>query len=154
MERTYASAAVPTGRPAPAGMARWSGQRTRLRPGRRDERVSTHRAGWQITVADLARHGRERVHAVTTGLEELQHHGFLLRERGRNSDGTLGQELYVITDLPSWLRSARRSGLPVAQARRRVRPWRHRPRSPTSGNSNPGALGTGETRMPDTSPVR
>ncbi|MGW2823101.1 hypothetical protein ACWC24_19255, partial [Streptomyces sp. NPDC001443] len=38
---------------------------------------------------------------MTTGLEELQHRGFLLRERGRNSDGTLGQELYVITDLPT-----------------------------------------------------
>ncbi|MFD7874415.1 hypothetical protein ACFV5G_09910 [Streptomyces sp. NPDC059766] len=63
--------------------------------------ISTHRAGWQITVAHLARHGRERIDAVTTGLEELQHHGFLLREQGRNTDGTLGQALYVITDLPA-----------------------------------------------------
>ena len=63
--------------------------------------ISTHRDGWQITVANLARHGRERVDAVTTGLEELEHHGFLLRERDRNTDGTLGQALYFITDLPA-----------------------------------------------------
>ncbi|MEU9671886.1 hypothetical protein AB0E25_41650 [Streptomyces bobili] len=62
--------------------------------------ISTHRDGWQITVATLARHGRERVDAVTTGLEELENHGFLLRERDRNADGTLGQALYCITDLP------------------------------------------------------
>ncbi|MEU3444124.1 hypothetical protein ABZ755_27640 [Streptomyces griseoincarnatus] len=37
--------------------------------------ISTHRDDWQITVANLARHGRERVDAVTTGLEELEHHG-------------------------------------------------------------------------------
>ncbi|MGW7385316.1 hypothetical protein [Streptomyces sp. NPDC054794] len=64
--------------------------------------ISTHRDGWQITVANLARHGRERVDAVTTGLEELESHGFLLRERDRNADGTLGQALYFITDLPAW----------------------------------------------------
>ncbi|MGA5150112.1 hypothetical protein ACPCSF_34640, partial [Streptomyces griseoincarnatus] len=63
--------------------------------------ISTHRDGWQITVANLARHGRERVDAVTTGLEELEHHGFLLRDRDRNPDGTLGQALYFITDLPA-----------------------------------------------------
>ncbi|MEU1448585.1 hypothetical protein [Streptomyces mirabilis] len=63
--------------------------------------ISTHRDGWQVTVANLARHGRERVDAVTTGLEELEQHGFLLRDRDRNADGTLGQALYFITDLPS-----------------------------------------------------
>ncbi|MFJ3310879.1 hypothetical protein ACIPSA_49695 [Streptomyces sp. NPDC086549] len=63
--------------------------------------ISTHRDGWQITVANLARHGRERVDAVTTGLEELESHGFLLRERDRSADGTLGQALYFITDLPA-----------------------------------------------------
>jgi hypothetical protein len=64
--------------------------------------ISTHRDGWQITAANLARHGREHVDAVTTGLKELEHHGFLLRERDRNADGTLGQVLYFITDLPAW----------------------------------------------------
>jgi hypothetical protein len=63
--------------------------------------ISTHRDGWRISVAHLARHGRERVDAVTTGLEELERHGFLLRERDRNTDGTLGPARYVITDLPA-----------------------------------------------------
>ncbi|MFF1517035.1 hypothetical protein [Streptomyces sp. NPDC058305] len=63
--------------------------------------ISTHRDGWQLTVAQLARHGRERVDAVTTGLTELQTHGFLLRERTRKTDGTLGHAVYRITDLPA-----------------------------------------------------
>ncbi|MFF7602304.1 hypothetical protein [Streptomyces mirabilis] len=63
--------------------------------------ISTHRDGWQVTIASLARHGRERVDAVTTGLEELEKHGFLVSDRARNADGTLGQALYFITDLPA-----------------------------------------------------
>ncbi|MGW6214330.1 hypothetical protein [Streptomyces sp. NPDC055109] len=63
--------------------------------------ISTHRDGWQLTVAHLARHGRERLDAVTTGLQELQEHGFLVRERARNADGTLGHAVYCITDLPA-----------------------------------------------------
>ena len=63
--------------------------------------VSTHRDGWQVTVAELVRRGREGVDAVTTGLHQLERHGFLHRARERNPDGTLGQALYVITDLPA-----------------------------------------------------
>ncbi|MFJ6636760.1 hypothetical protein ACIQMR_36170 [Streptomyces sp. NPDC091376] len=76
--------------------------------------ISTHREGWQITIANLAHHGRESVHAVTTGLEELEKHGFLRRDRDRNPDGTLGQALYCITDLPSLqsTRSQPESGYP------------------------------------------
>ncbi|MDG9709747.1 hypothetical protein [Streptomyces sp. DH10] len=63
--------------------------------------ISTHREGWHMTVADLARRGREGVDAVTTGLEELERYGFLQRERDRNPDGTLGSATYFITDLPA-----------------------------------------------------
>ncbi|WP_405969057.1 hypothetical protein OG496_00585 [Streptomyces sp. NBC_00988] len=63
--------------------------------------VSTHRDGWQVTVAELVRRGREGVDAVTTGLHQLERNGFLYRTRERNPDGTLGQALYVITDLPA-----------------------------------------------------
>ncbi|MFG2961396.1 hypothetical protein ACGF5O_47735 [Streptomyces sp. NPDC048291] len=63
--------------------------------------VSTHRDGWQVTVAELVRRGREGVDAVTTGLKQLEQHGFLCRSRDRNPDGTLGQALYFITDLPA-----------------------------------------------------
>ncbi|GAA5077016.1 hypothetical protein GCM10023336_67460 [Streptomyces similanensis] len=62
--------------------------------------VSTHRDGWQVTVAELVRRGREGVDAVATGLHQLERHGFLYRTRERNPDGTLGQALYFITDLP------------------------------------------------------
>ncbi|SOE58869.1 hypothetical protein SAMN05446589_1433 [Streptomyces sp. OV198] len=38
---------------------------------------------------------------IAAGLEELEKHGFLLRDRARNADGMLGQALYCITDLPA-----------------------------------------------------
>ncbi|MFG3517526.1 hypothetical protein [Streptomyces bobili] len=63
--------------------------------------VSTHRDGWQVTVAELVRRGREGVDAITTGLHHLERYGFLYRTRERNPDGTLGQALYFITDLPA-----------------------------------------------------
>ncbi|MFF4361031.1 hypothetical protein [Streptomyces sp. NPDC001604] len=76
--------------------------------------VSTHRDGWQVTVAELVRRGRESVDAVTTGLKQLEWHGFLYRTRERNPDGTLGQALYFITDLPALQnpRSRPESGFP------------------------------------------
>ncbi len=63
--------------------------------------LSTHRDGWRMTVADIARRGRDGEAAVRSGLKELERQGFLVRERGRESDGTLGAAAYVITDLPS-----------------------------------------------------
>ncbi|MEU1925573.1 hypothetical protein ACWEV9_28055 [Streptomyces albogriseolus] len=63
--------------------------------------ISTHRDGWRMTIADLARRGRDGEAAVKSGLKELEKHGFLLRERLRNPDGTLGPAAYYITDLPA-----------------------------------------------------
>ncbi|MFF1321963.1 hypothetical protein ACFVZZ_21410 [Streptomyces chartreusis] len=63
--------------------------------------LSTHREGWRMSVADIARRGRDGEAAVKSGLKELEQHGFLLRERERNPDGTLGAAAYFITDLPS-----------------------------------------------------
>lgn len=63
--------------------------------------ISTHRDGWRMSVTDLARHGRDGEAAAKSGLKELERHGFLLRERERNPDGTLGAATYVITDLPA-----------------------------------------------------
>ncbi|MED7828727.1 hypothetical protein, partial [Streptomyces chiangmaiensis] len=76
--------------------------------------VSTHRDGWQVSVAELVRRGTEGVDAVTTGLNQLERHGFLYRTRERNPDGTLGQALYFITDLPALQnpRSQPESGFP------------------------------------------
>jgi hypothetical protein len=77
--------------------------------------ISTHREGWHMTVADLARRGREGVDAVTTGLDELARCGYLQRDRDRNPDGTLGSATYFITDLPALQksRSQPESGNPV-----------------------------------------
>ncbi|MFF7130484.1 hypothetical protein [Streptomyces sp. NPDC008240] len=63
--------------------------------------VSTHRDGWRVTVAELVRRGPEGVDAVTTGLKQLERHGFLHRTRERSPGGTLGRALYFITDLPA-----------------------------------------------------
>ncbi|MFI8194485.1 hypothetical protein ACIF8T_38195, partial [Streptomyces sp. NPDC085946] len=76
--------------------------------------ISTHRDGWQITVSELVRHGKEGTDAITTGLKELEKYGFLLRERQRHPDGTLGAAAYFITDLPALQnrRSQPESGFP------------------------------------------
>ncbi|MEU9014671.1 hypothetical protein AB0D12_33920 [Streptomyces sp. NPDC048479] len=76
--------------------------------------ISTHRDGWRMSVTDLARRGRDGEAAVKSGLRELERHGFLLRERERNPDGTLGAAAYFITDLPSLQnsRSQPMSGFP------------------------------------------
>ncbi|MET8453740.1 hypothetical protein [Streptomyces sp. NPDC005209] len=76
--------------------------------------LSTHRDGWRMTVADIARRGRDGDSAVKSGLKELETHGFLVRERERDQDGTLGAAAYFITDLPA-LQSSRsqpESGFP------------------------------------------
>ncbi|WP_369228792.1 helix-turn-helix domain-containing protein [Streptomyces sp. R21] len=76
--------------------------------------ISTHRDGWRMSVTDLARRSRDGEAAVKSGLKELEKHGFLLRERKRRPDGTLGAAAYFITDLPSLQnsRSEPMSGFP------------------------------------------
>jgi hypothetical protein len=76
--------------------------------------LSTHRDGWRMTVADIARRSRDGEAAVKSGLKELEKHGFLVRERERDPDGTLGGAAYFITDLPSLQsrRSQPESGFP------------------------------------------
>ncbi|MGC0407744.1 hypothetical protein RKD31_000987 [Streptomyces sp. SAI-163] len=69
--------------------------------------VSTHRSGWRVTVAGLVRLGPDGRDAVRAGLRELEEHGYLVRERLRHPDGTLGESVYCITDHP-----AVSSGLP------------------------------------------
>jgi hypothetical protein len=76
--------------------------------------LSTHRQGWRMTVTDLARCARDGDAAVRSGLKELEQHGFLVRERERGQDGTLGAAVYCITDLPTLQnrRSQPESGFP------------------------------------------
>ena len=62
--------------------------------------ISTHRDGWRVSVAELARQGPEGRDAVTVALKELERYGYLVRERERRADGTLGPAAYFITDMP------------------------------------------------------
>ncbi|MGW7570778.1 hypothetical protein ACWGJV_31475 [Streptomyces tendae] len=68
--------------------------------------VSTHANGWQVTIADLVRLGPDGREAVRTGLKELETRGYLIRERLRRPDGTLGEIVYCITDRPATLNIA------------------------------------------------
>lgn len=72
--------------------------------------LSTHREGWRMTVTDIARRGHDGESAVKSGLKELQRHGFLVRERERGVDGTLGAAAYFITDLPALQNSRSQPG--------------------------------------------
>ncbi|MFI9832892.1 hypothetical protein ACIHIX_35000 [Streptomyces sp. NPDC051913] len=126
--------------------------------------ISTHRDGWHITVADLARHSRDGEAAVRSGLKDLERHGFLLRERTRHNDGTLGRVVYVITDQPDEqvCRSQPVSGFPPVDKPTSA----HRPTKNTivkktnKQNTNPlppcphtGERATRGTRHPDGNPL-
>ncbi|MGW6317587.1 hypothetical protein [Streptomyces sp. NPDC055099] len=65
--------------------------------------ISTHRDGWRITMAALARCGPDGRSAVASGLGELEAYGYLTRERERREDGTFSEVIYAITDAPAHL---------------------------------------------------
>ncbi|WP_338017830.1 hypothetical protein [Streptomyces adustus] len=78
--------------------------------------ISTHRAGWRVTVADLVRAGPDGRDAVRGSLSELQRHGYLIREQLRHDDGTLGEIVYSITDRPAPVDLAAAAGPTFASA--------------------------------------
>lgn len=55
---------------------------------------------WRFRVEDLQAAGPDGRHAVTTGLAELEEHGYLKRHRKRADDGTFTTRL-VVFDAPS-----------------------------------------------------
>lgn len=63
--------------------------------------ISTHRAGFTVTVAALVRSSTDGKSAVTTGLQELEKFGYLERGQEHNGDGTFGEAWYRITDVPA-----------------------------------------------------
>ncbi|MFI5638326.1 hypothetical protein ACIA8H_13015 [Streptomyces goshikiensis] len=65
--------------------------------------ISTHRAGFTVTVAALVRSSTDGKSAVTTGLQELEKFGYLERGQEHNDDGTFGEAWYRITDVPAHL---------------------------------------------------
>ncbi|WP_324608004.1 hypothetical protein [Streptomyces sp. NRRL S-455] len=78
--------------------------------------ISTHANGWQVAIADLVRLGPDGREAVRTGLKELEAHGYLIRERLRRPDPTLGEIFYCITGRPATLDIALIEADPVIAA--------------------------------------
>ncbi len=75
----------------------------------RDERLSwkarglvaylaSHRVGWETSLEQLARAGKDGKDAIRAGLRELEDAGYLKIDRQRNEDGTLAGTDYVLTD--------------------------------------------------------
>ncbi|MEW9530738.1 hypothetical protein [Microbispora sp. NPDC049125] len=69
--------------------------------------ISTHQNGYNITAESLCakfnKNGlgmKEGLSTVKKALRELEEHGYLVRVRLRNEDGTLGGTCYEITDMP------------------------------------------------------
>nr|WP_245695335.1 hypothetical protein [Streptomyces antibioticus] len=104
--------------------------------------ISTQRDGWRIAVTNLARNGRDGETAVKSGLKGLEQHSFLLRERTRNVDGTLGGVAYVITDRPDGraCRSQPVSGFPPVD-------------EPTSADRPPKNTNRKKTNQQNTNPL-
>ncbi|MGW4559060.1 hypothetical protein ACWEOV_36275 [Streptomyces sp. NPDC004365] len=74
--------------------------------------------------ADLVAVGPDGREAVRAGLKELERYGYLVRERLRRANRTLGEVVYSITDRPATLGVAlleAPSTLDGRPARRRVR---------------------------------
>jgi hypothetical protein len=63
--------------------------------------IAGHAAGYELLVAQIVDDGTEGKDAVQSGLEELEHAGYLRRTRRRNGDGTWGSYDYVLTERPN-----------------------------------------------------
>ncbi|MFH8492183.1 hypothetical protein [Streptomyces longisporoflavus] len=121
--------------------------------------VSTHRDGWRVTVAELVRQGPDGRSAVRSGLQELEAFGFLTREQQRREDGTLGEVLYSITDVPAHLYELLGDDAPQAAAlvqSRRSQPKSGFPTSdyPTSVDRPTKNTSLKKTNKQNTNPVR
>ena len=55
---------------------------------------------WDYTLKGLARICRDGVDSISAGVRELEQHGYLIRERVRNSNGQLGAIIYTILEQP------------------------------------------------------
>jgi hypothetical protein len=58
----------------------------------------SHQEGWEITIEYLVAHGADGRDAVRSGIAELEEHGYLIRHRVRNEDGTLQGVDYILVD--------------------------------------------------------
>ncbi|MEU0002385.1 hypothetical protein ABZ069_36350 [Streptomyces microflavus] len=62
--------------------------------------ILSHRDGFGVSMASLLAGGPEKEHALTSALHELERYGYLHRERERRPDGTFGDTIFSLTDMP------------------------------------------------------
>ncbi|MFF6896091.1 hypothetical protein ACFY8Z_36485 [Streptomyces microflavus] len=62
--------------------------------------ILSHRDGFGVSMASLLAGGPEKEHALTSALHELERYGYLHRERERRPNGTLGDTIFSLTDMP------------------------------------------------------
>ncbi len=67
--------------------------------------LSTQPDGWRADVKSIVREMRDGRDAIITGLQELEHHHYLIRHHARRQDGRWGESAWFYTDLPAQLRA-------------------------------------------------
>lgn len=113
--------------------------------------ISTHRDGWRVTVAELARCGPDGRSAVRSGLMELEAFGYLTREQQRGENGMLGEIIYAITDAPAHLYELWGNAPPTAALIAQNRSSQPESDFPTSDYSPSGDRSSKNTSLKKTS---
>ncbi len=88
---------------------------------------------WEYSVAGLAKTigcGRD---AITSGLKELEDHGYLVRERTRDDKGRLGEMEYTIYEVPQ---------KPSQEVQEKVEPAQEEPMKENPAQGNPEQINT------------
>lgn len=60
--------------------------------------LMSHSVGWETTIEHLVRAGTEKRDAIRSAIAELEQHGYLEREQGRQTHGRFGNVAYVLSD--------------------------------------------------------
>lgn len=62
--------------------------------------ITSHRAGWKLTQARIAKDLNVGTDFVSSALKNIEKAGCLIREQPRRADGTLGEWVWFVTDVP------------------------------------------------------
>lgn len=113
--------------------------------------LGSHSEGWETSEERLAQEGTDKLHAVRTGLAELEEDGYMLRFREILADGTRAGALWIFSDNPDTLPGHAQAILDqfAAEEGRRFIPLNKRtresmkrrrpaPQDSTEGTSEPG----------------
>lgn len=78
--------------------------------------ISTHRDGYGLSAKAISKQMKAGEGMVKSALNELEDVGYLFRLQTRNDDGTTGQTLYFITDIPDHVDIAEHAAQSYAQS--------------------------------------